>query len=58
MIEAGGSKEDVKMVFGDLSDAMGDFYSREHEKKGRVGLTMLRLEQTEREKMENRASEI
>jgi hypothetical protein len=28
--------------------------SREHEKKGRVAATILRLEQTERGKMENR----
>ena len=58
VIEAGGSKEDVKIILGDRSDAMGEFYSREHEKKGRIGLTMDRLEQSEREKMENRADEI
>jgi integrase len=57
VIEAGGSREDVKMILGDRSDAMGDHYSREHEKKGRVMLAMRRLEQTEREKMENRADD-
>lgn len=53
VIEAGGSKEGVKMIRRDRSDAMGEFYSREFEKRGRVGATMQRLEQTERKKMEN-----
>jgi integrase len=57
VIEAGGSKEDVKMILGDRSDAMGEFYSREFEKRGRVGAAMQRLEQTERAKMENRADQ-
>ncbi len=55
VIEAGGSKEDVGMILGDRSLAMAELYSREHEKKGRVSATMLRLERTERTKMENRA---
>lgn len=54
VIEAGGSKEDVAIILGDRSMAMAEFYSREHEKKGRASATMLRLEQTERAKMENR----
>lgn len=55
VIEAGGAKEDVAMILGDRSMAMAEFYSREHEKKGRVAATIIRLEQTERAKMENRA---
>ena len=54
VIEAGGSKEDVGMILGDRSSAMAEFYSREHEKKGRVTATMEKLEQSERKKMENR----
>lgn len=52
VIEAGGSKEDVGMILGDRSMAMAELYSREHEKKGRVTATMLRLEQTERSRLE------
>lgn len=55
VIEAGGSKEDVGMILGDRSMAMAELYSREHEKKGRVSATMLKLEQTERGKMDKRA---
>ena len=55
VIEAGGAKEDVAMILGDRSMAMSEFYSREHEKNGRVSATMLKLEQTERGKMENSA---
>lgn len=51
VIEAGGSKEDVGMILGDRSMAMSEFYSREHEKKARVGATMLKLEGVERERM-------
>lgn len=58
VIEAGGSKEDVAMILGDRSMAMAEFYSREHEKKGRVAATILRLEQTERTKMENRTDAV
>lgn len=51
VIEAGGSKEDVAMILGDRSMAMAEFYSREHEKKGRVAATVLKLELMERSKM-------
>jgi integrase len=56
VIEAGGSKEDVKMILGDRSDAMGEFYSREFEKKDRVGSTMALLERAERDKMAGKGS--
>jgi integrase len=57
VIEAGGSKEDVAMILGDRSLAMGEFYSREHSKVGRMTATVHRLEQTEREKLENSGSD-
>lgn len=54
IMEAGGSKEDVAMILGDRSIAMAEHYSREHEKKGRVSATMLKLERTERGKITRR----
>lgn len=48
VMEAGGSKEDVGMLLSDRSPSMAEHYSREHEKKGRVTATMLKLERTER----------
>jgi hypothetical protein len=39
----------VGMILGDRSLAMAELYSREHEKKGRVTATMLKLESVERE---------
>lgn len=53
VIEAGGSTQDVKMILGDRSDAMGEFYSREHEKKNRITSTMELLERDERMKLQN-----
>jgi integrase len=54
VIEAGGAKEDVAMILGDRSMAMAEFYSRQHDKKGRTSAMMLLLEQSESGKMKIR----
>ena len=57
VVEAGGDAGDAARILGDRSEAMGAFYSREYEKKGRISVTVLKLEQIEREKMENRVED-
>lgn len=58
IIEAGGTKEMVKTLLGDRSDAMGDFYSREFEKKGLASVIVAKLEQKERARLEKQRTTI
>jgi integrase len=57
IMEAGGSKEMVKSLLGDRSDAMGEWYSREFEKKGLATAVIEKLEQKERARLENQRTQ-
>lgn len=55
IVEAGGTLAMVKAIIGDRSDAMGNLYSREFNKKKLAAEIMERLEQNERARVEKTA---
>lgn len=54
IVEAGGASKDVAAILGDRSEAMGELYSREFDRRSRTASMIKKLERNERKKMDKR----